>query len=356
MASVPRSNAVDVLDWAFRMSRDRGTTVPRINDEFLNSVIYLYSSVPDAEGGEASGGSGFILGVPSTRFPGTAFVFAVTNRHIIDGGSTVIRLNTKDGKARVEETDERDWVCHSDGSDVAICPLLNVQDGDDIQFVSIKHFATRRLVEVLDIGPGDDVFVVCRFVNRDGRQKNLPTARFGRIAQMPSEPITVTGIKPQEAYLVEAKSIGGFSGSPVFVYIEPMGLVAGRKPKTDQPPPENTTGPWLLGVDFCHILDWSPVCDAARRPLNNKTIAPWDQQVKVNTGMMGVAPVWKLEELLAMPKIKKHIENEEKKLEGNRLPMAELDSLPSKTSPTHREDFNRLLGAAVKPPKSSDQT
>jgi hypothetical protein len=49
----------------------------------------------------------------------------------------------------------------------------------------------------------------------EGRQKNSPTARFGNIAQMPNEPVIIKRFE-QECFLVEARSIGGYSGSPVF--------------------------------------------------------------------------------------------------------------------------------------------
>jgi hypothetical protein len=249
---------------------------------------------------------------------------------------------------------------HPDGTDLAVYPLAVDQTTDDIQFISTKHFASKEFIEALDIGPGDEVFVVGRFINHEGRQKNLPSARFGHIAQMANEPIVYRGQK-QESFIIEARSIGGYSGSPVFVYIEPKGLLAGRKVDMTKPPPKNDGGfgPWLLGIDWCHLLDWTPVCDSVGRPLNGKTDGPYDQQVKMNTGMMGVIPSWKLTEILELPHTKKFIaraEDETIKKEG--LPSVEPDVAPAKTdeNPTHREDFNRLLGAAVKPPKSSGQT
>ena len=360
MTSVPKRNAVDVLDWTYRMGPDRGKTLPRINVEFLNSVIYLYASSSDANDGRSSGGSGFIVGVPSIAISGIAYAFAVTNRHVIDGGASVIRLNTKDGKTRTQETDERDWLCHPDGTDLAVLPLEIDQAIDDIHFISTKHFAHKDIIEALDIGPGDEVFVVGRFINHEGRQKNLPSARFGHIAQMANEPIVYRG-QQQESFIVEARSIGGYSGSPVFIYIEPKGMLAGRRVDMSRPPPQNDGGfgPWMLGIDWCHLLDWSPVCDASGQPLNAKLAGPWDQQVKTNTGMMGVIPSWKLMEILELPQIKEIIGRAELEILKKEGPQAvEIDTSRPKLdqNPTHREDFNRLLGAAVKPPKSSDQT
>ena len=58
--------------------------------------------------------------------------------------------------------------------------------------------------------------------------------------------------------------------------------------------------PRLLGIDWGHINDWTPVCNDIGRPLN--PARPRDQQVKVNTGMMVVVPAWKLTEILESEK------------------------------------------------------
>lgn len=75
------------------------------------------------------------------------------------------------------------------------------------------------------------MFVVGRFVNAEGRQKNLPTLRFGNIAQSPQEKIKqdrVFGSFEQESYLVEARTISGYSGSPVCVLLDPAWKRPGR--------------------------------------------------------------------------------------------------------------------------------
>ncbi|MGN8548594.1 hypothetical protein ACQPTN_29410 [Bradyrhizobium sp. 13971] len=137
------------------------------------------------------------------------------------------------------------------------------------------------------VGIGDDVFVVGRFINHEGKQRNSPSARFGCIAQMPNEPVKL-GRFTQECYLIEARSIGGFSGSPVFWHVRPYSGGAYRQNMNLQ------IGPLLLGVETGFIQDWTPVCDALGRPLN---LDPHAQQVSVNSGMMVVIPAWKLEEL-----------------------------------------------------------
>jgi hypothetical protein len=66
-----------------------------------------------------------------------------------------------------------------------------------------------KQIPPLDIGIGDEAFVVGRFINHEGKQRNTPTARTGIISQMPIEPIHIRGID-QECFLIEARSFGGF--------------------------------------------------------------------------------------------------------------------------------------------------
>jgi hypothetical protein len=77
-------------------------------------------------------------------------------------------------------------------------------------------FLTDKIIEDKQIGTGDEVFITGLFAHAVGSDKNSPIVRMGNIAMMPSEPIrTSEGL--MDAYLIEARSIGGLSGSPAFV-------------------------------------------------------------------------------------------------------------------------------------------
>ena len=286
--------------------------MPRIDDESLDCVFYLYPSLVDAQAGKTDvkrGGSGFFVSVPYPRLPGLGMLFAVTAAHVINRGSDVVRLNSKDGKTLCYETDARTWFLHPDGADIAILPFAANAEVAKFRCIPRAHFALRKLVEDMDIGPGDNVFVVGRFVNQEGVLKNTPTVRFGQISQMPNEKITSDDGDEQESFLVEARSIGGYSGSPVFVYFEPYGLQGGRKAKVEMSGDE-FIGPWLLGIDWCHINNWQPVCDRNGEPVSKDG----DMIVGSNTGMMGVIPSWKLDEMLEHPRIKKLMSDAEDEL------------------------------------------
>jgi hypothetical protein len=122
---------------------------------------------------------------------------------------------------------------------------------------------------------------------------------------------------------VEARSIGGNSGSPVFFYVGRYNSGAGPFRRTT----DREYGPWLLGVDWGHLNDWEPVCDAKGRPIN--PARPQDTQVRMNTGMMAVVPAWKLAELLDEGPFAEHRKRETEKA---REEMGKPPALPPATS------------------------
>jgi hypothetical protein len=288
------------------------TPMPRIDNEYLDCVLYLYPSEADAENGTRTGGSGFWVGMPISSEEWA--VYAVTNRHIIENGGAVIRLSTQDGRKAVFPTIKGDWVFHPDGDDLAVySPPLETLDLANcrINFARRGGIIDREIFGVMDIHPGDDVFAVGRFINHEGRQRNLPTARFGCIGQMPWEPIKQDTGFMQESFLVEARSIGGYSGSPVFLHR--ANFFSNARLTINRP---TFWGPWLLGVNWGHINDWAPVCDASGRPIDPSN--PRDMRVRTNTGMMAVVPAWKLAELLDREELARRAHKAEKPREQAR--------------------------------------
>jgi hypothetical protein len=194
--------------------------VPRIDDRFLQCVVYLYPDRPSADSGKQAGGSGFLVGIPvkGLEHLDCWLPFAVSNRHVIKNGSTVVRVTTKDGGVDIMELDERSWLFHPD-HDLAIAPLDLTGERHRITLVFWpNNFLTEEIAAQYRIGPVDECFMVSRFVAHDGRQRNTPSVRFGAIAQMPTEKIRFPDRSEQESFLVEARSIAGHSGSPVFVW------------------------------------------------------------------------------------------------------------------------------------------
>jgi hypothetical protein len=271
--------------------RDSQRMTLRVRQDLLDCAIYFYVDEASARAGESAGASGFLLGL---SVPGGHIVWAVTNRHVIKDGGWTIRLNTVEGSISTIDTIEENWFL-SEEDDLAIMPISLSKDIHKFKFIADEWLLLEEDVRAYDIGPGDPRFVVGRFVNHDGVQRNTPTARFGQIAQSPGELVEVGGYR-QESFLVEIRSIGGYSGSPVFVYLDeryyrdiPLGqdrhgntIARGAFPN----------GPWLLGVDWCMVPTWENVCDDKGNELPNRWLVP------ANSGMMGVVPAWRLKALL----------------------------------------------------------
>ncbi len=313
--------------------------MPRIDDNYLDCSIYLYPSVEAAKEGRAAGGTGFLASVPCETIPNATFIYAVTNAHVIRNGSPVIRLNTQAVAVDIAPLRDADWTPHPDGDDLAVTGITGLSVATHkFRTVPISMFLTREVSKQYNIGPGEDVFVVGRFVTVEGRQKNTPSARFGHIAMMPGEPIrTDTGVS-QESFVVEAKSISGYSGSPVFVRILPLSL----RPEAEELATRGWT--WLLGVDWGHIND-PRIRDAVRDP---KGILVGT--VEANTGMMAVVPAWRLLDFLMGDKLVMVRRKSEQKIKEKKVTDGSVSS-----DSMSQEDFEAILKQVSKKTDAPDR-
>jgi hypothetical protein len=285
--------------------------MPRIRDDLLNCAVYLYDTVADANAGVSLGGSGFLVKVMSKfRDPKKRHFYVVSNSHVIQGGCRVIRVNRKDGTVATIETNASLWT-YSESADLAVLPI-ELDDSYDVYAFNTNMLLTKFKMETKGLGIGDETFVIGRFINHEGRQRNKPTARFGTIAMMPDDKDGIYNehmSQHQEAYLVETHTVCGYSGSPVFFFIPAFS----KRPKEDGAAnPLAWRGPWLLGIDWAHIIAHEPVVNKDARGKWHKT----GQFVEVTTGMMCVAPAWHLEALLNDPHLKSLREQQENKWAG----------------------------------------
>lgn len=283
--------------------------VLRIPDFVLDCAIYLYGSVEEARRGHHSGASGFLVGVPSEVFPtGHYFTYAVTNRHVIDKGASVVRLNVVGGDVDVVDLKPTDWSSHP-SQDLAAAPIQISQAHHKMQFVTPEMFLSKGAMKEWDVGPGDDTFIVGRFVYADGGIINQASARFGKISMNPGQPVKQASGHLQESFLVESHSIGGYSGSPVFVYFHPMSL-------REMHPDTNKEEPlaYLLGVDWGHLPSQRiPVTKRNRLEEGSGFVEEeTDFGVQLNSGIMGVVPAWHVMDLLNLEELK------DKRIAGDR--------------------------------------
>lgn len=315
---------------------DNEITMARVNDFILHCVIYLFPSIDDAKQTKNIGGSGFVVGVKSKVDDKFCYLYAVTNAHVVNG-ATVIRINNRSGGFDFIEKKDKDWIRHPDGDDLAITYIE-----DDIKkhhqvdfFIPDDMFADTEAIKEHDIGIGEEVFIAGRFQLAQGKLQNTPTLRFGNIAQMPIEPIkSPTGVE-QESYLVECHSISGFSGSPVFIYIPAF------TPRPNSTVVTGTSHTLLLGVDWGHL----PIREHVES--KNEQTDEWEKDCKLrvinNSAMMGVVPVWKLQELLDQPKLMKIREELDKKRGKEKKPVSKEETIQHDDLTLTEEEFKDAL-------------
>jgi hypothetical protein len=149
------------------------------------------------------------------------YVYLVTAKHCVESaqqvGSLFARINSKTGSIFYHEIKD-EWLFNEDHrSDVAVLPF-DIPDQAQFAAIPIGMFATGEVVREKRIGAGDNVVVTGLFTKRSGRTRNIPVLRAGIISAMPVEP--ERDEEYREAYLIEMRSTGGLSGSPVFVVKE----------------------------------------------------------------------------------------------------------------------------------------
>jgi hypothetical protein len=288
--------------------------MPRIADAFIDNAVYIYSNREDAELGKGIGGSGFLVHVPFLSTANMQHTYVVTNRHVAYGTSSpVIRLNRIDGSVAGFVTNQADWTVHPDGDDLAVLPIPMNRNEIRSMSISPDRFVSQKLIVDEDIGIGDDTIMVGRFIGHDGRQRNTPAVRFGNIAMMPHEKIKTTTGFEQESFLVELRSMPGYSGSAVYLY-SPYAMhdMSARRNGQSMAPLSDFNlfgpnaqqhinlmdlkmtpkGPYLLGIDFCHLNKNALVRNAADQA------HPEGLFVRENTGMAGIVPAWKIADVL----------------------------------------------------------
>jgi hypothetical protein len=275
----------------------------RTRDDFVDCVVYLYESVEDAQNDSPHGGTGFLVAVEPDWPPPTSHadmhIYAVTAKHVIDGGATVVRLNTRAGATDVLPLKAGDWKPHPAGHDLAVA-ALSLEDTPRYfaySFFMATEFLERDQMHDADIGIGDDVFMVGRFAPHQGKHRNAPVVRYGNISRMPGEPIPTdeTG-EVEDGLLVEMRSLSGFSGSPVFWHRDPSQLLPrdkgpteGRRMRLVLPDIE-----WLLGVDVSHFPIWRTV----QRQIGKRLSPMEGMVVDLNSGQAVVVPAWHLKSLI----------------------------------------------------------
>jgi hypothetical protein len=169
-------------------------------------------------------GTVFIVMVPSVADPSGGYAHLVTAKHVaeaIDPGPFAIGINAKDGTKILLKSGDARWWYHpteSESVDVAVTYFAPVLSNEyDLECIPSTVFADDKSIQEYGVGLGDETFTVGLFTRFIGTSRFEAIVRIGNIAMMPSQKIPLKGFGEAEAYLVEERSIGGLSGSPVFV-------------------------------------------------------------------------------------------------------------------------------------------
>lgn len=195
----------------------------RVPEEMLKCVVFL-----GIEHGVSVKwvGTGFLVLLEEKEGDAAfRFTYLVTANHVadeLDGVPFKIRANRKSGEAveiAANGSGDLVWYRHPKGEsvDVAVCWWQMPSRDLDLLAVPTSMFLTREIADKTNVGPGDEVSITGLFAKIKGQSKNLPIVRIGNLAMVPRGPVVPSGVGNIEAYLIEVKSLGGISGSPVFI-------------------------------------------------------------------------------------------------------------------------------------------
>ena len=285
--------------------------MPRIPNEVLNGVFFLFPDAKSARDGDRFGGCGFIVTVPSS-VPGFIHLYGVTNWHVAMGGNAgnpVVRINRKDRPAPdIFEFDVADWTAHPDFFDIAVISLEVDSRIHDVSALPIDGFASSE--RSFNLGLGDDVFMVGRFVDHDGGTTNSPSVRFGNISVMPT-PMNQRNHKPRDSYLIDMHSRTGYSGSPVFVYRTVGGDLDSAQKQGGNVQISGPAYLHLLGIHWSQYPEWRPVYEDEGGDKTGEEPIGW---TKLYSGMTCVIPAKHILEVLDMPEFRRQREERDSQI------------------------------------------
>ncbi len=201
----------------------------KIPDDIKRSIVYLGVK---RDGKITYRATGFLVSVPCERFHNMTFSYMATAKHnadkLMQEDIFYIGANSKEGRIVniAVKKENVEWLFHptDDSADVAVISMNVPLAGFDIANVPLAVFLKESDIAEVGAGAGDEVCIVGLFSFHPGTSKNHPIVRTGNVAMMPDEPIFTEYSKNtkahnglMQAYLIEARSIAGLSGSPVFL-------------------------------------------------------------------------------------------------------------------------------------------
>jgi hypothetical protein len=346
---------------SIRLHPEDGFTV-RISENARRSVLFFGTPDPAKNGQVMYGGTAFLV---LHKEDGVTTCYLVTAKHVavrvgLDS-EVVLRVNKKGGGSEPFTVDNVRWSLHPDKNvDVAAMPCYLNPKEYDVAYLALADMVRRDNPETpFRISCGDPISIAGLFRLHAGSERNTPIVHSGNIALLPDpderilvrDRVTGEELK-MEAYLVEAQTLDGLSGAPVFQ----REMVALRTfPEHNGGPVIAATGAQLLGV-YSGAWDGEPgavtVADRNLKP---------DRRVPVGMGI--VVPCEHITELLMSDnKLKTHRKEARERHVDSIAAVTDSaldrDVAPPATdaNPTHLEDFTRLVDVAARKRPQGGQT
>jgi hypothetical protein len=274
----------------------------RLPDEVLKCVGFI-GEVTHRDSAGVQGdlcATGFFVAIPCTSpaLEEMRTCYFVTAKHVatdLKDREIYFLVNRKGGGVMgISGVYGEHWFLHptDPAADVAVIQVV-MNSKADMLAIALEHFGLPERLQQLKIGIGDEVFATGLFTAVPGTTSNTPIVRHGNIAMIPSEQIQ-TELGYTDAYLVEARSIGGLSGSPVFVR-HTVAFPVERPDGSRDLAFANGPGTTLLGLMHGH---W----DIKESEMNKPNIVH-DRQRGVNLGVGIVVPALKIYEALYTPEL-----------------------------------------------------
>jgi len=304
----------------------------RVPDQVRKTVVFVgLPEIPDPQ----YRGTGFIVTVPGTQ--DNHFAFMVTARHVaekLEGNDFYIRANKKcGGMVELRGFADNPWWYHPTEREFVDCAVTLFAPAQlrelDVEHIPIALFADAEKITAHNVGVGDEVFITGLFTKVTETAQNVPIVRVGNVAMMLEEKIPFhNGM--YTAHLIESRSIGGLSGSPVFVRPS-VALQVGIE--DDKPVILNGAGNILF---FGSVIGHWEVPDGF-------TLT---QAEAVNMGIAPVVPAVKIREVIMQPALVEMMNGINADMRAKNQKGAKLDFADSKQKPFARDGFEAALEKA----------
>lgn len=189
----------------------------RISETARRGVVFL--GVKNATGAVHFGGTGFLVHYAEQ---GVNVCYLITCRHVAEklAANFVVRANLKAGGSAELQVEETYWAMPEDPS-VDLAATIFALPGQ--QFEHGYFRLNDGLAPESEITCGNPVNIIGLFRLHKGAARNIPIVHSGHIAALPDphERIPAKNSSGQQievsAYLIEAQTLDGLSGAPVWV-------------------------------------------------------------------------------------------------------------------------------------------